>query len=45
MITLENRFFTVRSDVCFLVEGRILLLSVLASIALLQVSGLVGLVS
>ena len=35
MITLENRFFPVRSAVCFLVEGGIILLSVLASFSIL----------
>ena len=44
MITLENRFFPVRSAVCFLVEGGIILLSVLASFALLQGSGGDGIV-
>lgn len=39
MITLENRFFPVRSAVCFFVEGGIILLSVLASFAILSKSG------
>ena len=33
MITLENRFFPVRSAVCFFVEGGIILVSVVASAA------------
>ncbi|RJP20368.1 MAG: TIGR03013 family PEP-CTERM/XrtA system glycosyltransferase [Deltaproteobacteria bacterium] len=36
MITLGNRFFPVRSAVCFFVEGGIILVSVLASFLLLQ---------
>jgi sugar transferase (PEP-CTERM system associated) len=36
MIVLENRFFPVRSAVCFVVEGAIILTSVLASFVLLQ---------
>ena len=36
MITLENRFFPVRSAVCFFVEGGIILVSVLASFFLLH---------
>ncbi len=42
MITLENRFFPVRSAVCFLVEGGIILVSVLASFLLLHKSGNAG---
>jgi len=42
VITLENRFFPVRSAVCFLVEGGIILVSVLASFLLLHKSGTVG---
>ena len=41
MITLENRFFPVRSAVCFFVEGGIILLSVLASFFLLHPGGTV----
>ncbi|MDA8123152.1 MAG: TIGR03013 family PEP-CTERM/XrtA system glycosyltransferase [Deltaproteobacteria bacterium] len=39
MITLENRFFPVRSAVCFFVEGGIILVSVLASFLLLHKTG------
>jgi len=39
VITLENRFFPVRSAVCFFVEGGIILVSVLASFLLLHRSG------
>lgn len=39
MITLENRFFPVRSAVCFFVEGGIILVSVLASFLILHKSG------
>ena len=39
MITLENRFFPVRSAVCFVVEGGIILVSVLASFLILHKSG------
>jgi sugar transferase (PEP-CTERM system associated) len=39
VITLENRFFPVRSAVCFLVEGGIILVSVLASFLILHKSG------
>lgn len=42
MITLENRFFPVRSAVCFFVEGGIILVSVLASFFLLHTGGSVG---
>jgi sugar transferase (PEP-CTERM system associated) len=42
VITLENRFFPLRSAVCFFVEGGIILLSVLASFSLLHKSGNVG---
>jgi len=42
VITLENRFFPVRSAVCFLVEGGIILVSVLASYLLLHRGGAVG---
>ncbi|MDD5763429.1 MAG: sugar transferase, partial [bacterium] len=42
MITLENRFFPVRSAVCFFVEGGIILVSVLASFLLLHTGGTVG---
>ncbi len=36
MITLENRFFPVRSAVCFFVEGGIILISVLTSFLVLH---------
>lgn len=39
MITLENRFFPVRSAVCFFMEGGIILISVLASYSLLHGGG------
>jgi len=39
VITLENRFFPVRSAVCFFVEGGIILVSVLASFLILHKSG------
>jgi len=39
VITLENRFFPVRSAVCFIVEGGIILVSVLASFIILHNSG------
>lgn len=42
MITLENRFFPVRSAVCFFVEGGIILVSVLASFSLLHKGGDTG---
>ncbi len=42
MITLENRFFPIRSAVCFLVEGGIILLSVLASFIILRRWGNTG---
>ncbi|MHB8783883.1 MAG: nucleoside-diphosphate sugar epimerase/dehydratase, partial [Desulfobacteria bacterium] len=42
MITLENRFFPIRSAVCFFVEGGIILVSVLASFLLLHKGGAVG---
>lgn len=42
MITLENRFFPVRSAVCFFVEGGIILISVLASFLLLHEGGTAG---
>jgi sugar transferase (PEP-CTERM system associated) len=42
VITLENRFFPVRSAVCFFVEGGIILVSVLASFLLLHKGGAVG---
>lgn len=42
MITLENRFFPVRSAVCFFVEGGIILVSVLMSFFLLHRDGTVG---
>lgn len=42
MITLENRFFPIRSAVCFFVEGGIILVSVLASFLLLRGGGVVG---
>jgi sugar transferase (PEP-CTERM system associated) len=42
VITLENRFFPVRSAVCFLVEGGIILVSVMASFLLLNRGGAVG---
>lgn len=45
MITLENRFFPVRSAVCFFVEGGIILLSVLASFLVLHRAGDTGTVS
>ena len=35
IITLENRFFSLRSAVCFIVEGGIIMLSVVASFLLL----------
>jgi len=39
VITLENRFFPVRSAVCFFVEGGIILVSVLASFLILHKGG------
>lgn len=45
MITLENRFFPVRSAVCFFVEGGIILVSVLASFFVLHWSGDTGIVT
>jgi sugar transferase (PEP-CTERM system associated) len=42
VITLENRFFPLRSAVCFFVEGGIILVSVLASFLLLHKGGTVG---
>lgn len=45
MITLENRFFPVRSAVCFFVEGGIILLSVLASFLVLHWNGSTDLVT
>ena len=42
MITLENRFFPLRSAVCFFVEGGIILVSVLASFYILQSGGVDG---
>ncbi len=42
MITLENRFFPLRSAVCFFVEGGIILVSVLASFLLLHKGGNLG---
>lgn len=45
MITLENRFFPVRSAVCFFVEGGIILLSVVASFLVLHGSGHTGIVT
>lgn len=39
MITLENRFFPVRSTVCFFVEGGIIIVSVLSSYLFLISSG------
>jgi sugar transferase (PEP-CTERM system associated) len=42
LITLENRFFPIRSAVCFFVEGGIILVSVLASFFLLHRGGAVG---
>jgi sugar transferase (PEP-CTERM system associated) len=42
VITLENRFFPIRSAVCFFVEGGIILVSVLVSFGLLHRDGSVG---
>lgn len=39
MITFENRFFPLRSAICFFVEGAITLLSVLASFLFLDMAG------
>jgi len=39
VITLENRFFPVRSAACFFVEGGIILVSVLSSFLILHKSG------
>jgi sugar transferase (PEP-CTERM system associated) len=36
IITLENRFFSLRSAVCFIIEGGIIILSVVASYILFQ---------
>ncbi|HBO69742.1 MAG TPA: hypothetical protein DD658_06245, partial [Deltaproteobacteria bacterium] len=36
IITLENRFFSLRSAVCFIIEGGIILFSVVASFLLLH---------
>ncbi|MGB3096771.1 MAG: hypothetical protein WBB46_08590, partial [Candidatus Deferrimicrobiaceae bacterium] len=45
MITVENRFFPLRSAVCFLVEGGIILFSVIASFAVLNSLGNIHLVT
>ncbi len=45
MITLENRFFPIRSAVCFLVEGGIILFSVIVSFAILHTAGNIHLVT
>ena len=42
MITLENRFFPLRSAVCFFIEGGIILASVVASYFLLHKTGGAG---
>ena len=42
MITLENRFFPLRSAVCFCIEGGIILASVVASFSLLHKTGDAG---
>lgn len=42
MIVLENRFFPIRSAVCFFVEGAIILLSVLASFIIIRQWGDTG---
>ena len=42
MITVENRFFPVRSAVCFFIEGGIILASVVASFFLLHKTGDAG---
>ena len=42
MITLENRFFPLRSAICFLVEGGIIFVSVLASFAVLERTNATG---
>lgn len=39
MITLENRFFPVRSAICFLIEGGIIILSVLSGFLLIKAIG------
>jgi len=39
IITLENRFFSLRSAVCFIIEGGIILLSVVASFVILHGRG------
>ena len=36
IITLENRFFSLRSAACFIIEGGIIILSVVASYILIQ---------
>ena len=45
MITLENRFFPLRSAVCFLMEGGIILFSVLASFVILHSTGKIWLLT
>jgi sugar transferase (PEP-CTERM system associated) len=45
VITVENRFFPLRSAVCFLVEGGIILFSVIASFAVLNSLGNIHLVT
>jgi len=45
VITVENRFFPLRSAVCFLVEGGIILFSVIASFAVLHSMGNIHLVT
>lgn len=43
MITFENRFFPIRSAACFLVDGGVILLSVISSFLILERTGIVKL--
>ncbi len=42
MITLENRFFPVRSAICFIIEGGIIILSVLSGFLFIKAIGRAG---
>ncbi len=44
MITLENRFFPLRSAACFFIEGGIILVSVIASFLILQRTSDLGII-
>jgi len=43
MITFDNRFFPIRSAACFLVDGGVILLSVISSFLILERTGIVKL--